>query len=190
MFEAIKDKLIQHFQRYPRMVESIMLSILQILHISRDPIKNNEFACWLIEWSRKFGWSGRSIPMPDKSEILFSLGSGVHEFNNNFYRYSKGPDSITRCSVFHCFCDTLFNIRDKHCGGVPQLVGIYRKPRSPAITYGIIRDKKRYFLGALIDDNVDFELVEWRNDLFELCDGFTMKKRITAKSQPDILRRS
>ncbi len=51
------------------------------------------------------------------------------------------------------------------------MVGIYRKPNSPAITYGIIRDKKRYFLGARIDDDVNFESVEWRNDLFELCDG-------------------
>jgi hypothetical protein len=188
-FEAIKEKLVQQFHSYPRMVEGITAPILQVLHISRDPIKNTEFSCWLIEWTRNNGWSGESINMPSSSDILFSLGSGSVEFNNNYVRYDKGPNRGTTRSVFHCFCDTLFNIKDKKCGGAPQLVGIYRKPNSPAITYGIIREKKRYFLGARIDDDVNFESVEWRNDLFELCDGLTMKRRPNAQAQPDDLRR-
>jgi len=191
-FEAIKEKLIQHFHKYPRMVETITAPKLQILHISRDLSKNTEFACWLIEWNRQIGWSGRSMSMPDKSDILFMLGSGVSEFTKNFNRYcNKGPNYGTSRSVFQCFCDTLIHITDKNCGGAPQLVGIYRKPNSTAITYGIIWDKKRYFLGALIDDNhVDFEGVEWRNELFELCDGFRMKRFPKAESQPDNLKRS
>jgi hypothetical protein len=190
-FEAIKEKFVQQFQSYPRMVEKITAPILQVIHISRDPLKNAEFSCWLIEWTRNNGWSGKNIKMPSASNILFSLGSGTEEFNNNYVRYNKGPNHGTSRSVFHCFCDTLFNIKDKKCGGAPQLVGIYRKPNSPAITYGIIRDKKRYFLGARIDDDDDlnFESVEWRNDLFELCDGRTMKRLSEAQPQPDKLRR-
>lgn len=188
-FEAIKEKLVQQFNSYPRMVDGITAPILQVLHIARDPFDNTKFSCWLIEWTRVSGWAGKNIPMPPSSGILFSLGSGCVEFNNNYVRYIGGQDHGTSRSVFHCFCDTLFNIKDKKCGGSPQLVGIYRKPNSPAVTFGIIRDKKRYFLGAQIDNDVSFSGVEWRNDLFERCDGFTMKRLIDAQPQPDSLRR-
>jgi len=188
-FEAIKEKLVQQFQKYPKMVEGITADILQVLHISRDPLNNFNFACWLIEWTRKNGWAGKCMPMPSKSSVLFALGSGAKEFNENLTRYAKGPDKGTSRSVFHCFCDTLFNIKDENCGGAPQLVGIYRKPGSGGIAFGTIKDKRRYFLGALVDDNVDFTGIEWRNDLFELCDGRTMKRLEKAQPQPDNLRR-
>jgi len=189
-FESIKEKLVQQFHKYPRMVEGITADILQVVHISRDPNNNLKFECRLIEWTRKNGWSGKDEGMPSESGILFILGSGATEFNNNYDRYKEGPDRGTSRSVFHCFCDTLFNINDEKCGGAPQLVGVYRKPNSPAMTFGIIKGKRRYFLGAQIDNNVDCSGVEWRNDLFELCDGHTMKKLLHAQSQPDHLRRN
>ena len=189
-FESIKEKLVHQFHKYPRMVEGITADILQVIHISRDPTNNLKFECRLIEWTSKKGWSGKDIAMPKESNLLFILGSGSKEFKNNFDRYSKRSDRGTSRNVFHCFCDTLFNIKDEKCGGAPQLVGIYRKPDSPAITFGIIKDKMRYFLGAQIDNKVDFTGVQWRNDLFELCDGQTMKRFAQAQSQPDHLRRS
>ena len=189
-FESIKEKLVHLFHKYPRMVEKITSDILQVIHISRDPTNNLKFECRLIEWTRGKGWSGKDMAMPQESDILFVLGSGTKEFITNFERYRKGPDHGTSRSVFHCFCDTLLNIKDKKCGGAPQLVGIYRKPDSSAITYGIIKEKQRYFLGARIDDNVDFTHVEWRNDLFELCDGKSMKRFAQAQSQPDHLRKN
>ncbi len=189
-YEAIKEKLVQQFMRYPRMVEGITAPTLQVLHISRDLIDNKKFSCWLIGWSRSNGWSGTDRQIPDKSGLLFRLGSGAPEFNENYRRYKEGAHRGTSRAVFHCFCDTLFTIKDKNCGGAPQLAGIYRKPGSPAITFGIIRDKKRYFLGAQVDENVDFGRVEWRNDLFELCDGRTMKRLPEAQPQPDDLRRN
>ena len=188
-FESIKEKLVHQFHKYPRMVEGIAADILQVIHISRDPTNNLNFECRLIKWTRENGWSVKEIAMPKKSDILFTLGSGAREFKTNYNRYTKGPDRDTSRSIFHCFCDTLFNIKDKKCGGAPQLVGIFRKPDSPAITFGILKDKRRYFLGAQIDDKVDFTAVQWRNDLFELCDGLTMKKFAQAQSQPDPLRR-
>ncbi|MBN2315141.1 MAG: hypothetical protein JXM79_14520 [Sedimentisphaerales bacterium] len=166
------------------------MDTLQVIHISRDQNKKLKFECRLIQWARGKGWSGKDKAMPKESDILFVLGSGSKEFNNNFDRYRKGPDRGTSRSVFHCFCDTLFNIKDKKCGGAPQLVGIYRKPDSSAMTYGIIKEKQRYFLGARISNNVDFAHVKWRNDLFELCDGKSMKRLEQAQTQPDHLRRS
>ena len=89
-FEAIKEKLVQQFHAYPRMVEEITAPVLQILHISRSPINNTDFSCWVIEWTRKNGWSGKNIDIPSISGILFSLGSGSEEFNKNYVRYDKG----------------------------------------------------------------------------------------------------
>lgn len=190
-FEAINEKLAQQFKRYPRMVKEIPDTTLQVLHISRDQTDNYKFACWMIEWNLINGWRGRNIALPTSSDVLFSLGSGANEFNKNFKdRYEKGPDKGTSRCVFHCFCDTLLNIKDKKCGGAPQLVGLYRKPNSPGIAYGVIQNKRRTFLGAPINKNVDLKGVEWRNDLFERCDGYTMKKLESAQSQPDYLRRN
>ena len=189
-FEAIKAKLVQHFDKYPKMVKSITKHPLQVLHISRNPNDNKQFACWLIQWTRRNGWSAKTKPFPLQSDVFFALGSGAQEFSKNLTRYRSGPNKDTSRRMFHCFCDTLFNIRDKRCGGEPQLVGIYRKPGSAAIAFGIIRNRKRYFLGAQVGANVDFEGVLWRNDLFELCDGKSMKRRPQAQRQPDSLRRS
>ena len=188
-YEAIKEKLVQQFQRYPHMAGKITAHILQVLHVSRDPNDNTKFSCWLIQWTRNGGWSGDEIPLPASSGVLRVLGSGASEFRENLNRYREGPDHGTSRSVFHCFCDTLFNIKNTYCGGVPQLVGIYRKPVSPAIAYGIIRKKKRYFLGAPVDNLGLYDDIEWRNECFELCDGNTMKRKVGAQKQADRLRR-
>lgn len=189
-FEAIKEKLVQQFHQYPRLVGEITTRILQVIHISRDPKDNLKFECRLIEWTREKGWAGKNISLPKASGVLFSLGSGAKEFNENLARYEEGSDSGTSRSVFHCFCDTLFNIKNKQCGGAPQLVGIYRKPKSPAFAFGIIKNKQRYFLGAPVGNDVEYDAIEWRNDLFELCDGKTMNKFEQAQRQPDLLRRN
>lgn len=185
-FEAIKQKLVQQFQAYPR---HITVDTLQLLHISRD-FERADFAAWLVEWRRSTGWAARTVEFPVQSAVLFALGTGSAEFNENMARYASVGDGGTSRRVFHCFCDTLFNTSDGSFGGAPQLVGIIRKPRSAAIPYGIIVDKKRFFMGAQVEKSVSFESVEWRNDLFELCDGRTMKKRSGAQPQPDDLRRT
>ncbi len=188
--EAIRGKLVQQFKAYPSFVDGITRDTLQILHVSRDSVDNRQFSCWLIQWNRKAGWYVESKTLPPQSDVLCSLGSGAKEFAQNFRRYRAGPDHGTSRAVFHCFCDTLFNVQDGQCGGAPQLVGLYRKPQAPAISYGIITRGRRYFLGAIVDQDVDFAAVEWRNDLFELCDGQTMKKLDGAQAQPDHLRRN
>jgi hypothetical protein len=94
----------------------------------------------------------------------------------------------TSCNIFHCFCDTLFNIENEACGGPPQLVGVYCKPDSAAINFGIIKSGKRYLFGTEVDNLKNFDQIEWRNDLFEICDGRTKMKRANAMSQPNTIR--
>jgi hypothetical protein len=187
-FEAIKEKLVQQFHKYPLMEAEITADTLKVLHISRDPIDNLSFSCWTISWRRANGWSGEERSLPGRSDVLEVLGSGACEFRTNMDRYQKSGNPGTSRNVFHCFCDTLRNIKDNRCGGSPQLVGLYRKPDSSGISYGVITNKKRFFLGAGVDD-VAVAGTEWRNDLFERCDGGTMKKLDDAQSQPDVLRR-
>jgi hypothetical protein len=188
-FEVIKEVLVQSFLTYPNEVDLITSNTLQVVYISREASDNKKFFCHLIGWERGKGWSGREVIIPDRSDLLLVLGSGRTEFVENYKRYQEGPNQNTSRNVFHCFSDTLFNINDKHCGGAPQLVGIYRKPDSNARKFGIIKDKKRYLFGARIDKLKNFGNIEWRNDLFELCDGNTMKRIDVAQSQPNELKK-
>jgi hypothetical protein len=188
-FEAIKEKLIQIFDKYPHEVSGITNDTLQVIHGSREPNNPRKFFCHIITWRKNIGWSGEKFDLSGNSRVIFVGGSGKTEFEENYSRYEKGQNKSTSRNVFHSFCDTLFNIKDSACGGSPQLVGIYSKPDSVAKKYGIIKDKNRYLFGSRIDQVHNSDKIEWRNDLFEICDGRTMKKIEKAKSQPNLLKR-
>jgi hypothetical protein len=188
-FEAIKETFIQQFLKYPHMVEGVADDNLQVIHVSRSHEDNTSFSCRLIKWNRQNGWSGESVNIPKESGIIGVLGSGRSEFNLNLERYQQGPNRRTSRCVFHCFCDTLFNIEDKCCGGAPQLVGLIRKPLSSGSTYGIIKDRVRYYLGAIVQKDVAHNGIEWKNPLFEACDGVSTIRKADAQKQPDIMKR-
>lgn len=186
--QSVVQKLAHSFSKYPTDACS---DILSIIHISRDTIVNGypEFYCYLLEWTSSSGWKTSKIKIPDKSEVLLVMGSGKNEFITNYSRYNSSVNTGTSRNVFHCFIDTLFNISDTNCGGPPQLVGIYRKPNSSAQNYGIIFNDKRYFLGAETPYASYFDRIEWRNELFECCDGLTKRILGIAAKQPDLLSR-
>lgn len=100
----------------------------------------------------------------------------------------QGIFLIFNCQTpVHCFTDTLANIQDRYCGGSPQLVGLIRKPLTYGISFGIISEKRRYYLGMQIPNNACFTNVEWRNNLFEICDGGTKNIKEGAAHQPNPL---
>jgi len=189
-FEAIKETLKRAFSKYPNGEKNITKDTLQIIHISREPYDNKKFLCNLISWNRENGWDEKEISFPEKSGLLLAIGSGKNEFNDNYSRYKVGDNQDTSRNVFHCFCDTLFNIKDPQCGGAPQLVGLYRRPNSAALKFGIIKDEKRYLFGAEVDNPVNPDNIRWINELFELCDGNTMLILNDAQRQPNRLRKS
>ena len=186
---TVYEKLRLAFSKYPDVLGTT--NVIQILHISRDTLFESypSFYCYLMSWSKSTGWKVEEKKIPNTSDILFILGSGKCEFIANYSRYQSGPNKDTSRNVFHCFIDTLFNIKDPSCGGPPQLVGIYRKPESSAKNFGIIYQNKRYFLGAEVPRATYPNKIEWRNEFFELCDGGTKKVIKTAVKQPDLLRR-
>lgn len=185
---AIMERLYLSFEKYPNDVKSITANVFKVIHVSRDT-SGKKFYCNLIKWKSSQGWTHNSIALPQESDLLFCIGSGSSEFMENYKRYRNGPNKATSRNIFHCFCDTLFNIKRKDCGGNPQLVGLYRKPNSNAIKFGTIIDGKRYFLGAEVDNLSDYNNIPWRNDLFELCDGYTMRRMGNAIPQPNILKK-
>ncbi|MDD5273530.1 MAG: hypothetical protein PHU14_12530 [Methylovulum sp.] len=188
-FQSIVDKLNDLFREYPKLHSGLADNSLGIIHASRDPVDNSKFFCHTISWSKTRGWRGEECLLPSRSKVLFALGTGAKEFNENYARYEQGVNSGTSRAVFHCFCDSLANITDPFVGGAPQLVGIIRKPQSTAITYGVIYEGRKMFLGVHIDNLRNFDTVQWRNANFELCDPQTMERRSNAQPQPDPLRR-
>lgn len=189
-FQAIVDKLNDLFRQYPALHSGLSENSLSIIHGSRAPDNNKNFFSHTIRWSEAKGWHGEDRAMPAASDVLFALGSGANEFTEGLGRYRSGPTKDTSRAVFHCFCDTLANTREPTVGGAPQLVGIIRKPKSTAITFGVISKGRRTFLGAHIDNLRNFDTVPWRNENFELCAGATMQRLPNAQAQPDPMRRS
>lgn len=184
---AIFTKIIQSFNEYP---SEILTSPIQILHCSRDNERN--FYCNKIEWelaTKK--WRGEIKKISKYSDKLFVLGSGGKEFLNRYDLYQSSEENFlnwrTSRTVFHCFCDTLSNIKDVNCGGPPQLTGLYRINNSQI--YGIIQNSKRYFQGIDISNLTNFDNIEWRNENFEICDGNTLQRKVSAQKQPNPLMR-
>ncbi len=183
-FQAVIDKLIQSFKNYPSDVSGITTDTFQIIHASRDEDKN--FFCQAMQWTKADNkWTNLTVDFKDHSDKLFVLGSGKTEFLQKFAEYAESSNQKTSRAVFHCFTDTLINIKDKYCGGAPQLVGLYRKDN--AKFFGIIHDNKRYLHGVQVDNLINLDNVEWRNNLFEVCDGKTMTRKKDAQRQPNPL---
>lgn len=183
-FQAFFKKLVQSFNNYPTAIENITSDSFQIIYATRDDGRN--FYCQKMEWGKSSKkWSGEVVEFKDHSDKLFVLGSGRDEFLEKFEKYAEAENQKTSRAVFHCFIDTLVNIKDKYCGGAPQLVGLYRKDN--AKFFGIIQGDRRYLHGVQVDDLINLNNVEWRNHLFEVCDGVTMQIKKNAQRQPNPL---
>lgn len=91
-------------------------------------------------------------------------------------------------AVYQTFCDTLIDTKETSVGGAPQLVGLYRKKEIPGQVLGIVYKGHRYFSGMHIDNYPGklFNKIEWRNELFERCDGKTKTIIKGAQKQPHI----
>jgi hypothetical protein len=61
-------------------------------------------------------------------------------------------------------------------------VGLYNKFNSQQ--FGIIHENKRYLHGIELNNADDYNKIQWRNKLFEICDGQTKKIKPNAQRQP------
>lgn len=181
IFEQIKTQ----FTCYPYKQSYIINSPISIFHISRDI--NNSFYAYEFLWTQDDEWEYKKLKMKNSnSNIIFCEGSGKVEYMETYYsKYLNGNNEGTSRNLFQCFCDTLFNCSDYACGGSPQLVGLYRGKKFNGMNFGIIKDKRRYYLGSPIENLNDYNFVRWYNKNFEICNANTMQLEKGAMRQPN-----
>ncbi len=115
------------------------------------------------------------LPIPEASGIIKAWGSGEAAVARWYERWlSTRQGGRTSRSVFSAFCDALASGDDPFTGGAPQLVGLYRQ--GVGETLGVVFQGVRYILGVPIQDLALVTSVEWRNALFERCDGHSMER--------------
>jgi hypothetical protein len=176
------DEVRKKFESYPSATN--MRDACEIIHVSRSG--ETDFICNAFRWSRKSGWSLVPYEVPDASDKVIVLGSGADEYRERYYEYYRGLNGKTSRALFQSLTHSLLKIKDLQCGGPPQLVGLYNCFNGK--NFGVIYEGKRYFLGREVDSSENIRNIEWRNELFERCDGYTMKTLNGAQRQPDELR--
>ena len=178
LFEEIQKK----FTDYPSNV--VMNDTLQIIHVSREG--ETGFSCNIFSWTKREGWLITPQEIPESSDKVIILGTGASEFYDRYLDYYRGFNGKTSRALFQCLTHSLLKMKDLHCGGSPQLVGLYN--RFNGKNFGVIYEGKSYYLGREIESAEGFNNIEWRNELFERCDGLTTKILDGAQRQPDELR--
>lgn len=152
-----------------------------ILHGTRF---NKEFKLYKIEFNSNRNITNSEIELPLKSTMVFSGGSGAKEFDDNWTKWKdpKHNNFETSRGVYHCFDQTLDNIKDKRTGGSTQIVGLFRV-RNVQI-FGTIKRGKKYIFGKEITGDTNEENIEWRNENFERINSESLKLIEGAQRQP------
>lgn len=155
----------------------------QVVYVSRENegMKSIFHAC-NISWSRQNGWVATELNIPNSSNLIVVAGTGSTSMQDWYERWQRSDIVGTSRSIFTAFCDSLHSGDDPLSGGAPQLVGIYRAGASRS--FGIIKKGKRYLNGQELNLTGMFESIEWRNELFERCDGVSMSRLPEAQRQP------
>jgi hypothetical protein len=160
------------FGRYP----ALQQRAFSILHCSRQSSgMSSVFHLWRTDWSPGTAWHDEEIVLPTESVLVLSVESGASTVSLYDAEWRQTGAGRTSRAVFSAFCDALRGGGDQFSGGAPQLVGLYRKGFGEAC--GVIYRGVRYPFGLPIDRDKAVALpVEWRNELFERCDGRSMDR--------------
>ena len=151
----------------------------QFVYGSRDGSgMKSLFQVSVIAWEARAGFALTHQTVPQQSAPLIVLGSGRNSVDKWYERWNRTDHKRTSRAVFSAFCDSLSAGDDPRSGGAPQLVGIYRQ--GSARTIGAVFRSQKYRLGLSVD--CPTSSLEWRNELFELCDGLTGEKLPTAQT--------
>ncbi|WP_437757885.1 hypothetical protein [Sorangium sp. So ce1389] len=125
-----------------------------------------------VSWSADRGWLTCPHTLPAQSAVVVARGSGNATFGGADKQWRKSDIGGTSRAVYSAFCDHVASGTDAKTGGAPQLVGIYRV--GAAITFGVIYAKQRWLSGAPVATCDPRATLEWRDDLFQRCDGHTL----------------
>lgn len=157
-------------------------SFIRVYHIGR----NKQY---LFD-ANKYTWNGREWIKEavetnyQKSELLFVDGSGKKEYNQRFQCFKNGNNEGTSRNYFHCFCDIMKDMQDKHTGGAPQLVSLYRGEKFNGMHHGIVLNGTCFYQGQNVEEYCNMVDVRWYNEEFEICDRKTKSRQQGAMRQP------
>jgi hypothetical protein len=171
--ESIYNIIKRSFSEYP-LVKHIVNPFTIVYCTRENERMRSVFHCFKFHWDFHKGWSEiQKVDIPSKSGIIDVFGSGSENFRIWNEYWNNTTEKGTSRIAFSSFCDALQSGRDPHTGGAPQLVGIYQIGLGR--TFGIIYKKQRYFLGFPVQEDLNLQILEWRNELFERCHWQTME---------------
>jgi hypothetical protein len=178
--QAIRDFISASVNKYPR---DIMLPFT-ILYAVRTGIgtRNAVFSLYRFDCDAPGNVVLRDVELPRPHE-LFAIGTGAESVQQSFTRWSASDVSKTSRAAFSAFADALRSRQDPNTGGPPQLAALYNGVPNP-VEIGVLWDGNRYLNGAEILPSEALNRIPWRNELFELCDGFSGQRRTGAQPQP------
>ena len=176
-FQNLSIRLRGAHEAYP----AEQLSPYTVLYATRDgegrPASFHAFAA---SW-RTGGWHTQELPAQRTSDIVWVDGSGADAASKWIQRWRAGDVSgRTSRSIFSGFCDSLHSGEDPNSGGAPQLAALYRAQNAEIL--GTIWRGARYLMGTPDGLNgVNPSSIEWRDNLFQRCDGTTLERLPNAK---------
>lgn len=184
-FEKFKNKLIEEIKHYPSEKTS---NSFEIVYVCRDIIEKGypDFYAYKLMWRKDKKCQTKTLELPATSGLIDIMGTGVSDFNREYGKQKKGLNKNTTRNVFHAFSIALEKMIDNKCGGPPQLVGMYRHPKKNGFAFGILHKRNRYYNGMRISFSENIDVLDWRNNYFEVCSGKSRKRKESAKEQPII----
>jgi hypothetical protein len=174
-FKKFKKFLFNEFHKYPK---NKVGNSFELFYINKDTTNSiyPNFYSYEISWNKERGFKSKILKSPQQPGIIHVMGSGATEFNCKINEINKFKNKLTARKIYQCFAHLMLEIKDPHCGGAPQLVGLYRKSNTNGFSFGIIHNRKRYYNGLAIGKIINSDKLEWRNKHFKACGN--LKKRI------------
>lgn len=120
------------------------------------------------------------MPIPEHergSDIVAARGSGEVVVGRHLDAWRTSDIERTSRGVFSALVDAIRSGEDPLTGGAPQLARLYRDFGAQHV--GVILAGKKYFCGTEFAGPP--ENVEWRDELFHVCDGVTLKRQDRAR---------
>lgn len=152
----------------------------EFIHCGRDAEgMQSTFGFGVLSWSAQTDWKRKVLPAPiTSSQLILSKGSGTRGIANALARWEASDAAGTSRAIFSAFVESLLEGDDPHTGGPPQLVGLYRVRAGRS--FGVVIKRKRFLCGLPVRSRQVPAHLEWRNELFERCDGVTGRRLVGA----------
>ncbi len=174
--DALAEFLRSALNTYPRSQQRAF-SVLYAWRVG--PAKTPSFFLAELDWSNPGGWTTVVRELPTGSGLILARGSGKPAFDATFAKWKGSDVGSTSRAVYSAFCEHTSSGADPLTGGVPQLVGLYRT--GFAVTFGMVHSGARWISGARVPDGEVPPDIEWRDGLFQRCDGNTLSVRAGAQ---------